>query len=378
MQEDTVKCASCGVYFAKLQKPTTADLAAGGRREPFREQHLSLGIGAILITALVTAVVVAHYLRPGHADDEATDGVPPLAQRLGSKTSPTAAAVLAPAPSISARGASSNGLNSIETARDATVSINTGWGSGTGFVLDADCHVITNRHVVESDGSRVADQVTSNPELQSQFAAARQQLQTNINQGQRYMAYLKTQPGTAMEQLKLDRQLQLMQQQLATLQGNIGQAVADKVQQSARKGFTVKLSDGTTFDALHAQYARDHDLAMFRLPRSDCAHLTAGNSAALRFGERLYTIGNPLGLDFTVTSGIYSGSRGEGNDRFVQTDAPINPGNSGGPLLTESGKVVGINTKVLRGAQGIGFAIPIEAVYEEFPEIGGSPADRAN
>jgi len=85
--------------------------------------------------------------------------------------------------------------------------------------------------------------------------------------------------------------------------------------------------------------------------------------------ERLYTVGNPQGLAYTVTSGVFSGERGEGNQRVLQTDAPINPGNSGGPLITASGQVVGINTMVARGMQGIGFAIPIEAVYEEFLQL---------
>jgi S1-C subfamily serine protease len=93
-------------------------------------------------------------------------------------------------------------------------------------------------------------------------------------------------------------------------------------------------------------------------------------------GERLYTIGNPSGLTDTVTSGVFSGQRGAGSQRLLQTDAPINPGNSGGPLVTESGRVVGINSMVMRGVQGIGFAIPIEAVYEEFFELRGSGSGR--
>ncbi len=67
-----------------------------------------------------------------------------------------------------------------------------------------------------------------------------------------------------------------------------------------------------------------------------------------------------------MTSGIFSGGRGSGDQKLLQTDAPINQGNSGGPLVTENGQVVGINTKTLSGTQGIGFAIPIEAVYREF------------
>jgi S1-C subfamily serine protease len=92
-----------------------------------------------------------------------------------------------------------------------------------------------------------------------------------------------------------------------------------------------------------------------------------GNSDNLRPGEWAIAIGNPLGLDNTVTTGIVSAtgrsSRQVGAPdqrvRFVQTDAAINPGNSGGPLLNATGEVIGINTAIIQGAQGIGFAIPV-------------------
>jgi serine protease Do len=127
--------------------------------------------------------------------------------------------------------------------------------------------------------------------------------------------------------------------------------------------------DGTEFSALHAEYADNRDLALFRLPADHCPHLMPGSSGSLAQGERLYTIGNPSGLAYSVTSGIFSGNRGAGAERFLQTDAPINPGNSGGPLIRENGQVVGINTLVLRGTTGIGFAIPIEAIYQEFTQL---------
>jgi S1-C subfamily serine protease len=78
-----------------------------------------------------------------------------------------------------------------------------------------------------------------------------------------------------------------------------------------------------------------------------------------------------------VTSGIFSGERGEGHERLLQTDAPINPGNSGGPLITENGEVIGINTLVLRGTQGIGFAIPIEAAFDDFAALRGARSQSA-
>ena len=85
-------------------------------------------------------------------------------------------------------------------------------------------------------------------------------------------------------------------------------------------------------------------------------------------GDKVYTIGSPVGLRHTVTAGIFSGYRQhETNGQvYLQTDAAINPGNSGGPLIDEHGFARGVNTMILRDTQGIGFAIPIEKVFEEF------------
>jgi S1-C subfamily serine protease len=82
--------------------------------------------------------------------------------------------------------------------------------------------------------------------------------------------------------------------------------------------------------------------------------------------QKLFTVGNPQGLRFTVTSGIFSGWQNINNVKTIQTDAPINPGNSGGPLLNENGKVIGVNTAILNNSQGIGFALPIDYVFSDF------------
>ncbi|MEL6880737.1 MAG: HhoA/HhoB/HtrA family serine endopeptidase [Cyanobacteria bacterium J06607_10] len=109
------------------------------------------------------------------------------------------------------------------------------------------------------------------------------------------------------------------------------------------------------------------DLAVIKVDASNLPIVTIGNSDALRPGEWAIAIGNPLGLDNTVTAGIISATgRTSAQIRvpdkrvqFIQTDAAINPGNSGGPLLNERGEVIGVNTAIIGNAQGLGFAIPI-------------------
>lgn len=105
------------------------------------------------------------------------------------------------------------------------------------------------------------------------------------------------------------------------------------------------------------------DLALLKVDgQKDLPYLVFGNSDNLKVGEWLLAIGNPFGLDHTVTAGILSAKgrniRSGPFDNFLQTDASINPGNSGGPLLNMKGEVVGINTAIIASGQGIGFAIP--------------------
>ena len=101
--------------------------------------------------------------------------------------------------------------------------------------------------------------------------------------------------------------------------------------------------------------------------------VTFGSSDALRVGEYAIAIGNPFGLGHTVTMGIVSAksrSIGAGPyDDFIQTDASINPGNSGGPLFNQRAEVIGINTAINAQAQGIGFAIPIDALKAVLPQL---------
>ncbi|MBN2437489.1 MAG: DegQ family serine endoprotease [Deltaproteobacteria bacterium] len=126
----------------------------------------------------------------------------------------------------------------------------------------------------------------------------------------------------------------------------------------------VKLSDGKEYKAKVIGRDAKTDIALIKIKPNDSLPVAeTGDSDKLRVGDWVMAIGNPFGLEQTVTAGIVSAKGrviGAGPyDNFIQTDASINPGNSGGPLFNMEGKVVGINTAIVAQGQGIGFAIPI-------------------
>ena len=121
---------------------------------------------------------------------------------------------------------------------------------------------------------------------------------------------------------------------------------------------TVTLKDGRTFKGKVMGEDPVTDVAVVKIQADRLPVVALGNSDQLKAGEGAIAIGNPLGLDNTVTSGIISATGRSISDKrvaFLQTDAAINPGNSGGPLLDSQGRVIGMNTAIIQGAQGIGF-----------------------
>ncbi len=136
----------------------------------------------------------------------------------------------------------------------------------------------------------------------------------------------------------------------------------------------VKLSNGKEYNGKVAGRDPKTDLALVKIEgASDLPPLQLGNSDNLKVGSWVVAIGSPFGLEQTVTAGIVSAKGrviGSGPyDNFIQTDASINPGNSGGPLINMKGEVVGINTAIIAGGQGIGFAIPVNMAKEIIPQL---------
>jgi serine protease Do len=388
-QDATDKCESCGVYFAKLQpRAGVTHSTSSGRasRATPAPSEPGIGPGALVVTAVVTAVIVVAFMYGRGKSSTQSQAVPATTQSpaIQQPLPPSEAVPASPEParpaaavmpaSASAPPQSSEAATqlALAAARDATVLIETGWGIGSGFIIDDQCHVITNRHVVETDGSRMANAVVREPDTRAAMAEAQDRLAEAIYRAEQRLRMLRNQPAANLERFELERRIAEMRQQLADPSKYVKKYVANAVDKAARVGFTAKLPDGTKYDSLYAKFAKDMDLALFQLPANRCPHISPGRSKGIAFGQRLYTIGNPSGMAYTVTSGVFSGERMDGATRLLQTDAPINPGNSGGPLITEDGRVIGVNTMVLRNTQGIGFALPIEAVLDAFSELEGA------
>lgn len=143
----------------------------------------------------------------------------------------------------------------------------------------------------------------------------------------------------------------------------------------------VVLADNTRWKASLVGVSQDKDIAVLKIsaPREKLHPIPVGDSRNLLVGQRVFAIGNPFGLDQTMTSGIVSAlgreieaDNGRTIQGVIQTDAAINPGNSGGPLLDSAGRLIGVNTAIYSpsgASAGIGFAVPVEVVNRVVPEL---------
>ncbi|MDY0188539.1 MAG: trypsin-like peptidase domain-containing protein [Syntrophus sp. (in: bacteria)] len=143
---------------------------------------------------------------------------------------------------------------------------------------------------------------------------------------------------------------------------------------------TVRLSDGSDYRAALVGASPSHDIAVLRIgigfKRPPPVPL--GTSSDLKVGQKVFAIGNPFGLDWTLTTGVVSAldrslsGNGVTIEHLIQTDAAINPGNSGGPLLDSAGRLIGINTAIYSpsgASAGIGFAVPVDTVNRVVPQL---------
>jgi S1-C subfamily serine protease len=144
----------------------------------------------------------------------------------------------------------------------------------------------------------------------------------------------------------------------------------------------VRLSDGKEYKASLVGASPMHDLAVLKIGTGFKGHsLPIGTSHNLKVGQKTFAIGNPFGLDWTLTAGIVSAldrslqeKSGSVIEHLIQTDAAVNPGNSGGPLLDSAGRLIGINTAIYSpsgASAGVGFAVPVDTVNRVIPQLIG-------
>ena len=278
--------------------------------------------------------------------------------------------------------------NAIEKAATATVVVKTAMGSGSGFFISNSGHIITNKHVVrtpEQQAKQIDDffeKADKNAEDgKKRFAREKEQLKAykakldrlkkaaeKENDRSRKASYENEYRYRKQEyddwEADHSSRYQKFKSRLDQYESRRGSYQYSRSVADLAQSFTVVLVDDTELYARLIALSDENDLALLKVDGYRTPALEPAKGHHLAQGDQVYAIGNPANLKNTVTSGIFSGYEGD----FLQTNAQINPGNSGGPLIDPDGHVLGVNTKKKVGSaiEGLGFAIPIQTVMEEF------------
>jgi len=367
-QEGQVECESCGLIFARYnrfqQKQKEQEEMLLTEKQPPQKSSGRLFQAAILVIA--TAAVTLYFSSgkpqppvPPHnpAEQSSNTTVPQPSSAppasLQSPRRPVLQNAQAPAASPGA----------IEHARNATVSIETPWGSGSGFFVKEN-YIVTNKHVVELNQEELK-------KIRAKVEAGRELVELEKEKIRQMRQKMQELPdGPTRKQFAI-----IIQQHEEELSKNLPPLEQAEKRLKALKreiqpgDIKIIMANGSEQTASSLLLSDKHDLALLSLYVNDQPFLQRPpQNTFIQQGDKVYTIGNPSGLRNTVTAGVFSSYRKRDSDGAIllQTDAPINPGNSGGPLIDEKGYVRGVNTMILLDTEGIGFAIPIETVFEEF------------
>jgi len=370
-QRKGLECEACGVIFSRYKRvqerqKQEREAAASAREKSGRRLRSIL---QSLVLVLLTAGGTYYYVSSGKQPvTEQVNAVAPLSVAPSAAQVQSAPPAMPPHPPAADRGTvqtkGSGGPMTIEEARQATVSIETPWGSGSGFFV-SDNFIVTNRHVVQMDESVLAD-------FSRKVDTTRQMVELEQEKLEGWRKQLRqTRPGPTRSQLEIiiresERNLNTILPQLEDAERRL----ARLQERTKPDDIKVILANGSSHVANFLLISEKRDLALMSVYTGNAVkHLSKPpEEQQIHQGDKVFTIGSPVGLRNTVTAGVFSGYRTDPKDGsiYLQTDAPINPGNSGGPLIDESGYVHGVNTMILQDTEGIGFAIPIETVYEEF------------
>jgi serine protease Do len=366
-QSNNIECEECGLIFEKYRlvqerkkSDAAAKAAAAGKR----------GVAGKAAGLLVLVVLTAGLTYYFTAQKSPTEGevARTVAEPARSVEQRPEATQESPTVKIIPGQLEESDLTvskheAVARAREATVSIETPWGTGSGFFINKD-FIVTNRHVIEMDQEKL-EQFRKDVETARRMIELERQKIREMEQAWRKMGKGPSRQQLAIIIEKRKEELEKVlpryeesERRLAKLDSNL--------QPSDIK---IYLSDGSEHVANFLLVSDRYDLALMSLYAGNPTFLLRPPKVLeLHQGDKVYTIGSPVGLRHTVTAGVFSGLRKQidNGQTYLQTDAAINPGNSGGPLIDEYGYVRGVNTMILRDTEGIGFAIPIEKVFEEF------------
>jgi len=276
----------------------------------------------------------------------------------------------------------------IEKASLSTVTIKTSIELGSGFFINENGYILTNKHVLRGDETqmkkteefiaRVDDRIDDD---EATIADAENRLRRMRSDLDDYKASIDrmTNPNAqiiAMQNYRSQSaQYDFYEAQLRKRKNEFEEKISKYRQEKGEftkkarmakhdRQFIVILKDKTELEANLVSVSNDHDLALLKIDGCKSPYIQSGAQNQLIQGMRVFAIGSPLGVGDSVSSGVISGY----DNDYIRTDAKIYPGNSGGPLITADGKVIGINTlKVInKKFEGMGFAIPVRRAFQQF------------
>ncbi|NTS75423.1 trypsin-like peptidase domain-containing protein [Catenovulum sp. SM1970] len=358
-QENEVKCENCDIYFAKYQKYLDNKASFSYQKTNSKTPKKSSAGKVFLIVML--GLFFLYFYQQSPTDTSK----PSVKNQLINPTTPSG---------LSAQLARSHPpKNTVEQARNATVFIETAWDTlGSGFIINEQCDVVTNRHVVEFNVDKNIQSQQSSKAFYDSYLVNWQGKVDELNalKSQYKQARSKNQKSKAKQLAKRIEQLVAEINTLPeTMKSSIVKKVEDQEWDVRYKSLKVSLINGNDYDIYDVHLSEKYDLAFFRLPEQNCPFIESMRYRNIPQATKLYTVGSPSGLRYTITAGVFSGLRKLKGTLMLQTDAPINPGNSGGPLITANGLAIGVNTSKLKNTHGIGFALPMDYVIDELQKV---------
>lgn len=299
-QEKSDQCNSCGIYIEKYINAQTAEANTRTLSKEKKTSSVLLPVLGVAIVGILTFIVIGGKAK----EESAVAQIENQSLTLSNNATNTIKLSLK-----NKLHKNKPPKNNIEESRNATVFIETSWGSsGSGFLVDSKCRVITNRHVVEFDRDGNIQQAKSSTNYHNELARQKEDLAHQL-QLAKMMYHESFQSGDDHDAENLRREYDNLVDEFnsipESLNSQIEDAVDDQMWKQTHTPLTVSLIDGTEFKISQVCFSDKYDLATFYLPAKDCPFIAEANPKNLAQGDRLLTIGNPSGLTYTVTAGIF-------------------------------------------------------------------------